>query len=121
MDLNIGISLGDRLWRFLDGLVGSQKLGQVISLLSDLNVKVDKMATVMDDLKREVVETKAKVQQLLDAFTAAQAALTQALADLAAAIAANDPAGIAQAATDLDAVQTMIDGALPPVVVPPAP
>lgn len=76
--------------------------------------RIHQMAQELDDLKREVLETKDSVQKLIDFVKGVQAQLADVQQKLADAIAANDPAAIEQAAQDLDAVQKSIDPVINP-------
>lgn len=111
MDINLSIKV------FLDDASG-RKLDSIITSLGSLNVKGDKQMAALDDLKREVQETQADVARLIAGFNDVKAQLAVVIQQLADAIANNDPAALAQAAADLDAVQKQIDAVLPPPASP---
>ena len=79
------------------------------------------MSEGVEDLKREVQETKDSVDRLITMATTASADLATVKQQLADAIAAQDPAAIAKAVEDLDAIQKNIDAVVPPPAPPAEP
>lgn len=94
----------------------SAKLDELLALARDNHQRINSMAKEMDDLVREVAETRAGVDS---AVTLIQG-LRQQLAD-----AGTDPAKLAELAASLDAAQTQLAQAVatpgPNPAPPPAP
>ena len=80
----------------------------ILSELAIIKKKVNKMTQLIDDIKREVEETKAMAATVMASQANAAAAIQGIKAALDAAIAANDLTGLASVAADLDAVQVQL-------------
>jgi len=70
--------------------------GITLALLTTLHRKFDNMVITLDGLVADFAAEKAAIQSLITLVTSLFAQYNKALADLAAAVAANDP--VAQAA-----------------------
>ena len=90
-------------------MFGEDHFNQIMHLLWVINRKVTNMALDVSKLAASEARLVGDVDTLLTLADTTSASLTAGQAQLAAAIAANDPAALAAAQTAIDAVVTSLD------------
>jgi hypothetical protein len=93
---------------------GNPIITEILSKLTLILTKENAMTDEIVEVKREVAETAAKMDAVLAVLVAQSADLAAVRQQLADAIAANDPAALAQVALDLDAIQAKADAVIHP-------
>jgi hypothetical protein len=76
--------------------------GEIVHILVNINRKLGLMALNLESLVADFAAEKAVIQSIVSLLTTLFANYNQALSDLAAAIAANDPAATAAAQAIID-------------------
>jgi len=94
------------------------RIGQILTAISTLTVKVDHVMATLADINTALARDEASEAKVLALLTAQAASLTDLAAQLATAIAGNDPVAMQAVVDKMNADADALDAAVAPAASP---